>query len=221
MNHRTLNHNQFAELDAHNLAERKPNLFVYLSPIRRIRDLRRDAGPLRIRHPDIADLQGSPNLGSQGFRLFGHVEFSTTRSKFGLSSNLGSVKPLIYKAIQIWIAKDSVDIAEASGVAFAKPRSTQICVGLSRSGETPCWATSRESATASNLSHGNSGWFRGGSTFDLTRDDGDPRPAARNAAPAATARAPDAKSVRRELPHELPLRQNGTDALDGFWVLRN
>jgi hypothetical protein len=40
------------------VAERKPNLFVYLSPIRRIRDLRRDAGPLRIRHPDIADLQG-------------------------------------------------------------------------------------------------------------------------------------------------------------------
>jgi hypothetical protein len=29
----------------------------------------------------------------------------------------------------------------------------------------------------------------------------------------------DAKSVRRELPHELPLQQNGTDALDGVLVL--
>jgi hypothetical protein len=30
-----------------------------------------------------------------------------------------------------------------------------------------------------------------------------------------------AKSVRRELPHELPLRQNSTDALDGFLVLND
>jgi hypothetical protein len=29
----------------------------------------------------------------------------------------------------------------------------------------------------------------------------------------------DAKSVRRELPHELPLRQNGIDTLDGVLVL--